>query len=119
MADEDAATPVTFHQHTHAATPEEREAAFGVMLQRTVPYYEKVAADGDLAWFAKGDPRHAAVAAKLGQPEDTTELDLRRSLFMRRYERPAPPQGLTLDINRIRGIKPDPPATPTALENAA
>jgi hypothetical protein len=49
-----------------------------------------------LFWWAKyGEPYQAAVIAN-GDTEWTAHLDERRELFMRRYQRPEAPEGLSI-----------------------
>jgi hypothetical protein len=60
----------------------EREAAFQAFLERTIPYFEKVEAEGDEPWFST--------------------VEERRTLFMKRFSRPAPPMPLK-SLAEIRG----------------
>jgi hypothetical protein len=46
-------------------------------------------------WLKYGEPYQAAVIAANGDTPWTTDLDERRELFARRYERPEPPKGLS------------------------
>ncbi|MFZ3294217.1 MAG: hypothetical protein WA622_27080 [Mycobacterium sp.] len=46
-------------------------------------------------WDKHGEPYHAAVIAN-GDTPWTADLDERRELFMRRYDRPAPRSDLTI-----------------------
>lgn len=70
--------------HFRPATPEEvREAAFQTW------------------WTTYGQPYEAAVIANGGTPW-TTSIEERRAFWMRRYTRPAPPQGLFTDLADIR-----------------
>lgn len=63
--------------------PAARERAFLDYVKHTEPYYEAVEAAGDRPWFSS--------------------LEERRELFMRRYTRPEPPEGLFNDLDTIRG----------------
>ncbi len=63
-----------FADHFRAKTPEAREAAFQAYLDRSAPYFEKVRENGNQPWFLTEDER--------------------RVLFMARYDRPQPPEGI-------------------------
>ncbi|WP_373142140.1 hypothetical protein [Mycobacterium marinum] len=64
------------------AIPADAQERFHRYLQSTEAYNAKIIAEGDNPWH-KGD------------------IDARRELFMRRYQRPAPPAGLGIpDIKR-------------------
>jgi hypothetical protein len=52
-------------------TDAERETAFQVYLEHSIPYFEAVEANGGTPWFSSTDER--------------------RALFMQRYTRPDPP----------------------------
>lgn len=61
------------------------EEAFQLHLERSAVYFAAVEAANALPWFA--DPEKSkAVIDRLGLPEDISELDLRRALFMERYK---------------------------------
>lgn len=64
---------------------EQREAAFQQYVAATENYNAAIAAAGDEPWHG-GD------------------IDTRRELWMRRYQKPAPPVGLTNDLSVIRGV---------------
>lgn len=55
---------------------------FEQSLERTEQYMTKIRDAGDLPWFEDPD-RRAKVAARLGLPDDTTALEVRRALFER------------------------------------
>lgn len=55
----------------------------------------------DSWWVKCGEPWVAARTAA-GGTLWTTEHEERRKLWERRYQRPSPPAGLTLDLNIIR-----------------
>lgn len=61
-------------------SPEERFRAY---LERSEPYFETVAANGDTPWHGGS-------------------LEKRRELFDRRWTRPAPPEGLFTELADIR-----------------
>jgi hypothetical protein len=79
-----------FTPYLRASTPEDREAAFQVYLENSVPYFEVVEAAGDKPWF--------------------NSVDERRERFMRRY-RPIR-SGASFDAAM-------PIITPATQENAA
>lgn len=56
--------------------------AFEQYQERRAPYIARIHAQGDLPWFE--DPtRRLAVCKRLGLPEDTEPLEVRRALFER------------------------------------
>ncbi|ORB73130.1 hypothetical protein BST44_16320 [Mycobacterium scrofulaceum] len=57
--------------------------SFEEYLARSEAYMAVVREAGDLPWFEDTD-RKAKVAARLGLPEDTDPMDLRRALWQRR-----------------------------------
>jgi hypothetical protein len=66
---------------------DEREAAFQSYLATTVHYFETVEAAGDKPWF--------------------DSVEERRELFMRRYQKPDPPEGVPArTLAEIRGSTP-------------
>lgn len=68
-------------------TTDDAEVAFQAYVEASEPYFAKVEADGDTAWF--NDPARLA-----GLGIESTGLEARRDLFMRRYTRPEPPAGI-------------------------
>lgn len=68
------------------ATEEQHESAFQRHVERTENYFAAIRANGDQPWFSVGHPRRAKALERLGLPEDTTEEDLRRAFFMKRFE---------------------------------
>lgn len=69
------------------------------------PLWRQRAAEGEAAqreaafqewWDTRGQHYEAAVIANDGTPW-TTSIEERRELFMRRYDRPEPPEGLFTD----------------------
>lgn len=56
----------------------------------------------EIWWETYGQPYEAAVIEAGGTPW-TADMDERRALWGRRYERPAPPADLTNDLRQIRG----------------
>jgi hypothetical protein len=68
-------------------TAAEQEAAFQLHLDSTATYFAAVREAGDLPWFAEGSPRRTEALAQLGLPEETSGLDLRRAMFLRRHRR--------------------------------
>ncbi len=62
-----------------------KEEAFQTHLKRTESYFATVADMGDLAWFQVGNPRRDERIEEMGLPEDISEVELRRQVFMRRY----------------------------------
>lgn len=92
-------------------TTDETVAEFQAYVEASKPYFAKVEADGDTAWF--NDP---AKLAELGI--ETTGLEARRELFMRRYRRPEPPAGIP--FRTVAEIRCDDRATkPTTTEEIA
>ena len=57
--------------------------AFAAYLERSEPYFDTVAANGDIPWHEGS-------------------LEKRRELFDRRWTRPAPPEGLFTELADIR-----------------
>lgn len=109
--------PATGYFANRAGTPEDREAAFEAWHESHVPYFAAFA-EHDYAntvpWFE--DPeRCAAVATRLGLPEDTPPDDVRRALWFRRYTRPAPPAGMPLKSLADINITAWQPATPERI----
>lgn len=93
-------------------TAEFREAEFQQFLVDKEPYFDAVREAGDLPWFE--DP---AKLARLGIT--TTGVDARRELFMRKYQRPEPPKGLSTNLSDIRGEGSRWVQATTALRSAA
>ncbi|WP_322859549.1 hypothetical protein U8D42_17255 [Mycobacterium europaeum] len=58
--------------------------------------------DFEAWWENYGQPYEAAVIEQGGTPW-TASIEERQKLWARRYERPAPPIGLTNDLDAIRG----------------
>ncbi|MCK5753761.1 MAG: hypothetical protein KAH46_13780, partial [Mycobacterium sp.] len=56
----------------------------------------------DAWWKRYGQPYETAVIDNDGTPW-TRDLDERRQLWERRYQRPVPPQGLSNNLTEIRG----------------
>lgn len=67
---------------------EDREADFQRYLQASTNYFAAIREAGDLAWFEDGHPRRYVALAQLGLDDDVTEIELRRAMFMRRYNKP-------------------------------
>lgn len=81
-----------------ARTPAEREEHYRDWRERHDAYLSAVADNGGVPW--------------------THDEDERRDLFFRRYQRPAPPQGLSNNLTEIRRepVTTRPPAAPGADE---
>ncbi len=79
-----------------APTAEAREAEFQQFLVDKQPYFQVVRDAGDVPWFE--DP---VKLARLGIT--STGVDARRELFMRKFQRPEPPNGLHTNLSDIRG----------------
>ena len=62
----------------------ERELAFQTHLKRSENYFNAIRDNGDLPWFEDAE-RRAEVADQLGFI-DVSDIDLRRALFMERYQ---------------------------------
>jgi hypothetical protein len=62
---------ISFHRDLPSArTADERERHFMSMVERSIPYFDKVIEEGDEPWFSS--------------------IEERRALYMRRYVKPAP-----------------------------
>ncbi len=64
----------------------ERTSTFEEYLERSESYVEAIRTAGDVPWFAAGHPRRSEVVARLGLPENISEIDLRRALWARRNQ---------------------------------
>jgi len=64
----------------------DREASYQRHVEMNAPYLAKIHADGDLAWFEDWEnPRRITAIHRLGLPENASNNDLRRAVFLRRY----------------------------------
>lgn len=83
--DQAPAPKSTWFDRPSARTADEREAVFQQYLTSSAPYNAAIEADGDTPWHG-GD------------------VDRRRELFNRRYQRPEPPASIPLKtLAEIRG----------------
>jgi hypothetical protein len=76
-----------------ARTPAEREEYYRDWRERHGEYLQAVADNDGSSWADSAHTR-APVADQLGESAYCPPERLRRALYFRRYQRPAPPQGL-------------------------
>ena len=83
-------------------TPEPGQSFFDCWWQtRGEPYEQAVIEAGGTPW--PGDPsKRIRVAGQLGVSVDTPDYELRRALWNRRYQQPAPPAMPPTSLKRIR-----------------
>lgn len=70
------------------------EAAFQRYLGSKVEYEKAITANGDVPWWQDADKLSALEKAGLGGLADADDIERRRALFERRYQRPDPPASI-------------------------
>lgn len=85
------------------STAEIREQAFEDYLEGKTPYNDKIVERNAKPWFS--DPKNREkLAGVTGIANDAPELEARRALHFRRYQRPPPPQGMS-PVKSLKSIQ--------------
>lgn len=74
-------------------TEQEREQSYQEFIDFKAPYFDTIVENGEMPWFWQAD-KSREVAEKLGLDDLATDDEIRRALWMRRYQKPEPPEGL-------------------------
>ncbi|MGE2717576.1 hypothetical protein ACQI4L_26235 [Mycolicibacterium litorale] len=79
---------------------DERERRYHEYVEVKLPYFDEIVENGDTPWFWQPD-KCQELAQSLGLPDLATDDEIRRALWMRRFQRPEPPEGMS-QIKSIR-----------------